>query len=134
MSAASAGTRKTSREVRSSSLSPPWAAGKKVGARGCHWEVSRWAGRMHPTPAFLVRLGGARSCFQNLFGMWLWPRKLPSGVSVTLKSFNILINSRKKYSHIHHCLLGSFKTLFNVKPLVTWSPSAGPLPLSYPKE
>ena len=86
MSTASAGARKTSREFRSSSLSPSRAVGKKVRDLGCHQEVNRWVGRMRPTPAFKVRLGGARSCFQNLFGVWLWARKLPSGVSVTLKA------------------------------------------------
>lgn len=38
---------------------------------------------MRPTPAFKVGLGGARSYFENAFGVWLRSRKLPSGVSVT---------------------------------------------------
>lgn len=84
MSTASAGARKKSREFRSSALSPPRAVGKKVGALTCHEEVSWWAGRMRATPAFKVARRGLK-LFSNVFGVWLWPRRLSNSVSVTLK-------------------------------------------------
>lgn len=72
---------------RESSVPPPFsprAVGKKVGALTCHEECQ--LGRAHACHTYFQSPArrGLEAVFKT-FLVWLWPRKLSSSVSVTLK-------------------------------------------------